>query len=338
MKKYLLPQNGQFYKANLHSHSTVSDGKLTPEEMKKIYMDKGYSVIAYTDHNIFVGHKDLCDENFVALNGYELDINEEGEVFKEVKCCHFCLIALEPDNLTQVCYHRTKYMKGNAEAGRSQVKFDETLPDYERVYTPECISEMMQTGRDNGFFVIYSHPAWSSEEKEQYCNYHGMHAMEIVNYGCLVEGYTEYNDKEYDQMLRNGEEIYCVAVDDNHNYPPMDSRAYDAFGGFTMIKAEKLGYKEITNALLAGDFYASQGPEIKELWIEDNMLFVKCSSADRIVLNTGIRLAQTKYKEDEPLTEASFEIKPGYKYFRITVIDEKGLHANTNAYFVRDWL
>ena len=33
MKKYLLPENGQFYKANLHCHSTVSDGHLTPEEM-----------------------------------------------------------------------------------------------------------------------------------------------------------------------------------------------------------------------------------------------------------------------------------------------------------------
>ena len=41
MKKYLLPENGNFYKANLHCHSTNSDGKLTVEELKKIYMEKG---------------------------------------------------------------------------------------------------------------------------------------------------------------------------------------------------------------------------------------------------------------------------------------------------------
>ena len=35
MKKYLLPQNGSFYKANLHCHSTVSDGRWSPEEIKK---------------------------------------------------------------------------------------------------------------------------------------------------------------------------------------------------------------------------------------------------------------------------------------------------------------
>ena len=38
MKKYLLPENGNFYKANLHCHTTVSDGNWTPEEVKKNYM------------------------------------------------------------------------------------------------------------------------------------------------------------------------------------------------------------------------------------------------------------------------------------------------------------
>ena len=52
MRKYLLPKDGTFYKANLHCHSTVSDGALTPEELKKAYMAEGYSIIAYTDHNV----------------------------------------------------------------------------------------------------------------------------------------------------------------------------------------------------------------------------------------------------------------------------------------------
>ena len=54
MKKYLLPESGQFYKANIHCHSTVSDGCLTPEQIKKAYMDHGYSVVAYTDHDVFI--------------------------------------------------------------------------------------------------------------------------------------------------------------------------------------------------------------------------------------------------------------------------------------------
>jgi len=42
MRKYLLPESGNFYKANLHCHSTLSDGNLTREQLKKAYMDKGY--------------------------------------------------------------------------------------------------------------------------------------------------------------------------------------------------------------------------------------------------------------------------------------------------------
>ena len=35
MKRDLLPASGKFYKANLHCHTTLSDGKLTPAEVKK---------------------------------------------------------------------------------------------------------------------------------------------------------------------------------------------------------------------------------------------------------------------------------------------------------------
>ena len=35
MKHHLLPETGRFYKANLHRHTTVSDGEGTPEEVNK---------------------------------------------------------------------------------------------------------------------------------------------------------------------------------------------------------------------------------------------------------------------------------------------------------------
>lgn len=57
MKKYLLPETGNFYKANLHCHSTVSDGELTVEEIKKIYTEQGYSIVAYTDHEVLISQR-----------------------------------------------------------------------------------------------------------------------------------------------------------------------------------------------------------------------------------------------------------------------------------------
>ena len=66
MKKMLISKEKNFYKANLHCHSTVSDGSKTPAELKEMYMQRGYSIIAYTDHDILISHQDLTDEKFLA--------------------------------------------------------------------------------------------------------------------------------------------------------------------------------------------------------------------------------------------------------------------------------
>ena len=76
MKRYLLSEQGNFYKANLHCHTSLSDALYTPEEVKKQYMEHGYSIVAYTDHDIFVPHPELADENFLPLNGYEIEVTE----------------------------------------------------------------------------------------------------------------------------------------------------------------------------------------------------------------------------------------------------------------------
>lgn len=331
MKKYLLPKKGKFYKANLHCHSTVSDGSLTPAEIKDAYLSRGYSVVAFTDHDVLLSHSDLNDDTFLALNGYEIEIKTK----RNEKTCHICLIGLKPDNLTQVCYHREKYMIGNGDLYRDFIDYDKNLPDYERVYTYECINDIIKTARDNGFFATYNHPGWSLEGPDEYMNYNGMHAMEIYNHGCSVEGYPDYNEKEYEHMLRGGKRIYCIATDDNHNRFPFESRKSDSFGGFTMIKAEKLTYKTVTEALINGNFYASQGPEIYELWTNNGKLHVECSNADQIILNTRNRTAKIAFAQDkEPLNEATFDIPNNCGWVRITIIDKYGKLANTNAYFI----
>ncbi len=75
MRQELLPARGKFYKANLHMHTTISDGELTPEEVKRVFSDHGYSIVAFTDHEIIVPHNDLTDEHFLALTGFETAVN-----------------------------------------------------------------------------------------------------------------------------------------------------------------------------------------------------------------------------------------------------------------------
>ena len=102
-----------------------------------------------------------------------------------------------------------------------------------------------------------------------------------------------------------------------------------------MIKAEKLEYNTITDALLKGHFYASRGAEIDELYIEDNKLVIRCKEAVSITLNTGRRSAQVVYAPaGKTINEASFEFEKKDVYLRITVKNEKGQTADTNAYFI----
>ncbi len=62
MRQYLLPEKGNFYKANMHMHTTVSDGCWTPEQAKEEYKKRGYSIMAYTDHEVMIPHDELNDE------------------------------------------------------------------------------------------------------------------------------------------------------------------------------------------------------------------------------------------------------------------------------------
>ncbi len=334
MKKYLLPENGNFYKANLHCHSTLSDGKLSPEELKEVYLEDGYSVIAYTDHDIFISHNDLTDDGFLALNGFELEINEETyKGWKFTKCCHICYIALDKNIVIQPMWNE-KYLFGNSVDHKNEVETDKSLPPYERRYNSECISEMMQNGREKDFFVTYNHPTWSLESYPEYISYNNMNAFEMFNGGCIAAGYDDYNPRVYDDMLRNGKRIYCIGADDNHNIHPRNTRNWDSGVAFTVIKAENLEYKTITDALVNGNFYASEGPEINALWFENGKIHIETSEADRIICTYGCRKAEILYAEENgTLTQADFDFNADEVYMRLTVIDKNGRPACTNAYF-----
>lgn len=249
--------------------------------------------------------------------------------------CHLCLIARDRENAKQVCWHRSKHLSGNADKYKHLVKFDESLPDYELVYSHQGINDIIAKAKAGNFFVTYNHPTWSLERYPEYSGYEGMNAMEMFNFGSLHAGYDDYNPSVYDDLLLQGKRIYCIGADDSHGRKNPENRYFDFFGAFTMIKAEALEYSAVIEALDNGNFYASQGPEITELYVEDGKVYIKCSKAAQITITTGIRHSgRIEAKNDVPVTEAVFTIHPEDIYFRLTITDEKGLHATTNAYFV----
>ena len=341
MRTYLLPNTGKFYKANLHNHTMLSDGINTPEEIKEVYGRHGYSIVAFTDHDVFIPHNDLTDDTFLALNGFELEwIAWRGNnPILNTGRCDLCFIALDKDIVKHPIWHRTEYLFGNAVNYRELVQFHEEDPDYIRDYTPECISEVAKIARDRGFFVTLNHVGWSREDYTYYANYENLHALEMFNGSGILCGHEDYTPRVYDEMLQSGKRIFAIGGDDNHSKMPDGAEAHGMGLAWTMIKAEKLEYSEVAEALVKGNMYATEGPEIYDLYVEDGKVHITCSAADQISCKFDKSVAFAEVAEyGEVVTEAVFDVNPKWGYFRITVKDEKGRVACTRAYFPDEYM
>ena len=334
--KYLISNEGEFYKANIHSHSTCSDGRFTPEELKEMYKAKGYSVLAYTDHGRLHPQDHLTDDEFLALNGLEICLssqpNKEAPDYNVRKNCDIGLIA--PAGVTETYNYPEKRGAFNPDFNRA-----DPATGIAPTYSPLYVWDIMQNFRQLGYFVIHNHPSWSMERYDDYIQYHGMHAMEVMNNGCISTGVFEYNEEIYQQMLEKGERIWCVAGDDNHN-KLLPGRLDDSFGAWTMIKAKKLDYQSVMDALFAGSFYASEGPEIKEMYVDDeNVLHVKTSPVQWIRINSANRTRKLVIDNDGGLvSEATMPLNKHQKFVRVTILDDNGKRAYSNAYYMDEIL
>ena len=332
MRHVLINKVNNQYKTNLHCHTVYSDGNFTPKQVKDLYLNNGYSAVAFTDHDIFVLHDELADEQFVPLHGYEVEITEKGDVFSLLRTCHLCLVALDEKNSTPVCLHHSKYMfKGALE------HFDEMAPfegDYEREYSPECINDIIAKAKDAGFFVTFNHPVWSMENYPIYSQYKGMDAMEMFNYLSIVEGFEDCNHQIYDDLLRLDMDVCCTANDDNHNLNA-DDMTLDSCGAWTMISAPRLSYNALADALKNGEYYASMGPSIQSLYVEDGTVYIETSDVIGISFSSGTRHAtRANAPKGKYINKASFKLRETDKYFRVTVEDVNGKKAYTRGYKV----
>ncbi|MCR5485822.1 MAG: PHP domain-containing protein [Clostridiales bacterium] len=312
MKQFLIPEEGKFYKANLHCHSTFSDGRWTVEKLKEEYKKRGYSVIAYSDHDKCFSHDELTDDEFVAITSYEISISDT----ERVKVGKF-----------RPCYHF------NAFAVSQEGEHKELLPvpPYEDI---DAINAFIAELNKKGFIVSYNHPNWSLQTMQDYVGLKGLFATEIYNHSAMVDGIDADQETQYDIMLRNGSRLYPIMTDDNHDVHEVDSLYNDSFGGYVMIKAPCLTYDAVMDNLIKGNFYASMAPEIYSLYVEDGVLKVECSDAVRIMLTKYGRNAQTAYApKGQTINSASFELNDSDIYYRLRIVDEYGRRANTRAYF-----
>lgn len=331
MKRHLLPDSGNFYKANMHCHSTYSDGCDTPEELKEMYKSHGYSVLAITDHEGIFDHGYLDDDEFLTLPGYEREINLAADEWNDVITCHLCIYPKDRKNINTVAFDpefvHPKFRWMNTPEMREKVTY--LGEPYKPYYSPESINYIISEAKKYGFLVTVNHLQWSQERYEQFSQYKGMDAVEVYNTGCARNGWDMDNSLYYDALLRLGNRIRCVCADDNHGISA-------SFGGWITLKAPELTHESIMRAFEKGDYYSSTGPEINELYVQDGKVHISTSPAGSIRFLTGNRLTKLAHPKngDKLITCAEFDLTYVKDYFRLEVIDESGRKAYTNAFFM----
>ncbi|MGQ9681583.1 MAG: PHP domain-containing protein [Anaerolineae bacterium] len=169
---------GHWYRGNLHTHSTASDGLRTPQEAADWYREQGYDFIALTDHDVLVDVGDLSAPGFLVLPGQEA----------------------HPDrNLLGEVYHLV------AVGSRRGLAFDQNTP----------VQEAINALRDAGGLVFLAHPYWAGMTLPDMLPLEGLAGVEVYNTVCdlFAKGVSA---PHWDDLLARGRLLWGLAVDDAH--------------------------------------------------------------------------------------------------------------------------
>jgi hypothetical protein len=171
-------QKGIWFKANLHTHTTASDGEKTPEERIQEYRDHGYAILALTDHEVSQDVKAFSSKDFLVIGGMETHPR-----------CPF-----ENDVYHLVCL--------NVPAGL--------------VFPPDADADTrIAIVKKLGGEVIFAHPYWSGFNINHLLSINDYIAIEVYNATSTKIG-KACSSVQWDDLLTYGRFLPAVAVDDVH--------------------------------------------------------------------------------------------------------------------------
>jgi len=293
---------GRFWRGNLHTHSTRSDGVLSPEEVCRRYKAEGYDFMALTDHFVgaygypIVDTVPMRDAGFTTILGAELHSGAmaNGELW------HILAVGLPAD-----------FAPSNS-------------PSFVPVAGQETGAEIAARAVAAGAFVAIAHPQWSGLTLADARAITAAHAVEIYNHGCAMGCDRPDGFAIADLLLTEGRKLTLIATDDAHFSEP------DHFGGWVMVKAEANEPDALLSALKAGHFYSSQGPELRDVRIEGGKLIVECSAVSSIVALGWGTGAKAVHGHSMTRGEVSLDRLNNSPWIRAAVIDAAGKRAWSN--------
>lgn len=288
---------GRFFKGNLHTHSTASDGTLPAAEVCRRYRERRYDFICLSDH-------------FLPAYGFPVTDTR----------------AYRTDDFTTIL--GAEMHAPSTTLGEQWHLLANGLPlDFEPTGRGETAPALAARCAAAGALVSIVHPAWYSLSIDDARSITAAHAVEVYNHTSAVKTDRGDGTVMLDSLLALGHRLNALACDDAH------FEADDAFGAWVMVKAEARDPDALLAALKAGHYYSSTGAELHDVHFDGDELVVECSPATGVYLQgkgsratqvlgrdlTRVRLPATK------LGESSF--------MRVTVVDAQGRRAWSNPFW-----
>jgi len=187
----------------------------------------------------------------------------------------------------------------------------------------------IEEAKCQGGEVILAHPNWSDLSTQEVCSLEGILGIEVFNTGCHLAGKGN-SESHWNQLLGRGIRAWSFATDDSHQRIN-DHRPDDTCQAWIKVKVDRPGEKELLQAIRAGDFYSSHGPEIFDLRVEDDVVYVQTSPVEGISFvsknGTGERWTA---REGRKISRARFDLEDAERFVWVKCSDSRGRSAWTN--------
>lgn len=168
--------SNNWYKGNVHIHSTNSDGGKTADELMQMYSEMGYDFLCRTDHWVASETGDKDENNpLLRLGGIELDGTDDRGSYYHVVC----------------------------------------LGNFSGITREMGLVPAIEKARAQNGIVILAHPHWTGNTQQD-CLRHNFDGVEIFNYVTQWLNGKGDSSSYWSMMLQQAPTTLSFAVDDAH--------------------------------------------------------------------------------------------------------------------------
>ncbi|MEE2885772.1 MAG: CehA/McbA family metallohydrolase [Chloroflexota bacterium] len=295
----------RWFKGNLHTHTTKSDGDAEPEWVAHWYKNHGYDFLVLSDHN----HRTILEQE---VDGLLMVPGEEVSASIE---------------MGQIPIHIN---------GVGVTRVVEPIHGDDIVTTIQANVDLI---REAGGIVQINHPnfRWAFDHTH-ISQVTGAHLIEVHNSHPAVNNLgapgRAGSEDIWDRVLSSGRVLFGTATDDSHNYHDWLPHLSNPGRGWVMVGAKDLSIDAIVSALATGEFYSSTGVILGSYSQDDTKIEIQIQEERDFIYttvfsgNNGDVLAQVSG------LDASYKINGNETYIRATITSSSGGKAWTQPVFV----